>query len=72
MFGKLGLVFILVQTLLVPGLVTMGPKRFGDCGRRKPMEKLNPGMVNDKGRVLLYPAKIQIYFNYFWGGEDDC
>ena len=39
----------LVQTLLIPGLVTMGPIRSGDSARRKPRGKLHPGMANGKG-----------------------
>ena len=48
MFGKLGLVFIQVQTLRVPGLVTMGPTRSGDSDRKKPREKLHTGMAYGK------------------------
>ena len=47
MFGKLGLVILLlVQTQLVPGLVTMGPKKTGDSARREPRGKFHPGMAD--------------------------
>ena len=53
MLVKLGLVYLSVQTLLVPGLFTMGPTRSGDSARRKPRGKLHPGMANGKGGPSL-------------------
>ena len=50
MFGKLGLaILLLVQTVLVPGLVTMGPRRPGDSARRKLRGKYHPGMADGQG-----------------------
>ena len=48
---------MLVQTLLVPGLVIMGPRRPGDSAKSKPRGKFNPGMVNGKGGPR--PTNIQ-------------